>query len=258
MANNGKDYSWLGLTVLLVIIMLTVVIPFGFLILVSISSINSDKMSQVTHDRFEAMEEYVYDNVGSKIYFLGPKVDRENKLAIINLTQSESNYDPVRFEEARCLINDYMRDHSDFFLNDGYMIKLVYLKHYHHFGASDGDEEIGYSTNYFNYEGETQRGYIEISNVYDSISVINFTTREYSYGFYPKLLYDSPDVKVVNIAAIDYDPDYDDMTGIFVRLTDLDYVVLDYWEGDVEELEEDMRLIDQETQLLVREQQSQG
>ncbi len=133
--------------------------------------------SQTTHGHMDEMEQYVYDRIGDGVFFASPLFGPDDpKLITIYIDRNEDETDIGVFDKARCLINDYMRDHSDFFLNDGYMIKLVYLKHYHHFGASDGNEEIGYSTNYFNYEGETQRGYIEISNVYDSISVINFTT----------------------------------------------------------------------------------
>jgi hypothetical protein len=199
-------------------------------------------LQQVTHERVADLEQYVYDNVGSDIFFDDPKIDDKNRDAVLTL-HVENRGNAGMYDMARCSINNFLEDNPDYFLNDEYHITLVYSDRDVTPDGQDGFYEICKAYNYYDFNGYTENGHESFSVMYDAISVIGGNSY-YNYRYY----YNSEKVKF--IIAHGYSISNDQILDIVSEAPDLEYFYITSRDDDTEILIASMREINQTVKLL--------
>lgn len=231
--------------------MITIITLFGcFFYSLSLGRIDGYMEKQETHVLFSDMERYVYDNVGEGVYFDKPKIDCDNMLITLFLVQNENDYIAERFDMTRCLINEYLDRNPEFFLNQGFKIKLSYNKRVLYGGNLFGDycnEEIGCAcNNYFLSQYETVNDTESLSVEFDDLSAV------FCYeGYYYRSCYGLPGIRLLFVGRNAGKLSHDDVLMIISEMTDLEFLILLSYYGDMDELIEDAHGINPNVELYI-------
>lgn len=195
------------------------------------------KLKQETHSRVADLEQYVYDTLGGSIYFGEPEIDDELKTATIIIIEDENDYHIDEFDMARCLINQYLEDNPDCFLNNGYRIRLSYNEWYTPPGHRSSAYTVGYAYNYCEFNGVSSNGIGKGTIDFDNIVVVRGTSF-YGYHFY----YRCPSIKVMDMRSLSVN--YEDVLDIVRNAPDIEYIYIGNDVGDIESLIEDIHEVD--------------
>ena len=179
-------------------------------------------LQQVTHERVADLEQYVYDNVGPDIYFGEPEINDALKTVKLVLIEDPEDYHINSFDRARCLINDYLNQNAECFLNDDYRITLEYGLRSITPDGQDGYDTIARVYNYVFIDGEDTLMLFQLSNLSCSeiYSILEVT--------------DVDSIQATEISV--YGMSLDEVIEIVHFIPNLSYLYLIDWNGDNEDL----------------------
>ena len=201
-----------------------------------------EKLEQETHDGVSDLEQYVYDNTEPYIYFGDPEISEGAHTADLYLIQSDDHIDKKLFDTTRCLINDYLESNPDYFLNDQYRITLHFILR-HSIPHDYSDDPAGSASNCLIINGYTNNGYEKHHIHYDQLSVISCAN-----GYNHTNILSSNNVKTVDVRGNGLP--HDELIRIVNSLSDLEYLCITSWDGDINALIDDIHAINPNVELI--------
>lgn len=208
------------------------------------------ELKRETHKPLEELEQYVYDTVGPDIYFKKPVLDEEESIARLYLIQYEYGMDVAIFDRSRNAINEYLEQHPDYYLNSFDEIVLIYEKRKNLPGNDYDDYQVSISQNTFQCGGHTlSRSGSGVSGVnigYDYINVVKVFS-----GFYLKHISDEDDVYALDMSTRTIT--YDEITEFITKHPSIQYISVDQYEGDEEELISFLQEVDSDVIIFIDE-----
>ena len=203
------------------------------------------ELKQETHEPFEDMEQYVYDVVGPDIYFNPPVIDEENNKVNINLIQYEEGGSTALFDRARNAVNEFLMQHPDYCLNDYDTVFLNYEVRDIH-----GDYNIGFSQNSFHcgchMVNRFGTGVDGVNTRYDQVNVVIIYSR-----FSMAHISDIDDVYALDMRTRTVT--YSEITDFIVKHPSLQYMIVDRYDGDIDELVGFLQEIDSDVEIFIDE-----
>ena len=202
-----------------------------------------EKLEQETHDGLSDLEQYVYDCVGSYVYFEEPHIDESVKTAELYLIQTEDHIDYSLYDATRCRINEYLSNHPDCYLNNGYKITIYYR---YRFSIPNGDYEddnAGFATNFLVFHGYSINGHLDQFFYYEDLAVISCVSH-YRYAD----VFGTSNVGILNLSWNILSKD--EILEIAEKVPSLDYLCINHWDGDIDELITDIHKVNPDVTLL--------